>query len=137
MNAQLFVEYTKRYEEVVGCFPKDCSKLRLALEVDEMPPESEELRLAILRYLNLCSEEFYLYRRHYLSKRIWTIWEAELNRVLRSKLLRREWQAVRDEYQSFPEWRKYVEAVQASPDGALKHSPDARSAELTTQPAGR
>ena len=57
-NAQIFLEYTKRYDEVMNKFPADARRTRLDLFA-EPSPESEELTLAVLRYLNLSSEEYY------------------------------------------------------------------------------
>ena len=111
MNAQLFLAYTQRYDEVMGAFPLDARGLRLDLTGDP-PPESPELRLAVLRYLNLCSEEYYLYRRGYLARGIWEIWEAELERTVSSPLLLREWPEVRNEFAATADFAQYVEQVQ-------------------------
>ncbi len=113
MNAQLFLQYTQRYEEVMQAFPTSARGARLALSGD--PPESsQELTFAILRYLNLCSEEFYLWERGYLSGRIWRIWKAELERTLRSPLIRREWKELCREFETYPEFKSYVEKAQAA-----------------------
>ena len=108
MNAQIFLEYTKRYEEIMASFPVDAHGARLD-SYGEPPSSSTELSMAVLRYLNLCSEEFYLCRRKYLAREVWEIWESELQRTLRSPLLRREWKVLRREYESFPEFVRYVE----------------------------
>ena len=112
MNALLFLEYTKRYEEIINSFPPSARGARFDLS-GEAPPESPELNAAVLRYLNLCSEEFYLWKRRYLATDIWYIWESELRRTLRSALIKREWRAVRREFASYPEFAQYVEACQA------------------------
>ena len=65
---------------------------------------------AVLEYLNLSSEEFYLWKRGYLSSEIWQIWESELIRTLRSPMLGREWAKLRPEFQSYPEFSMFVEA---------------------------
>jgi|TARA_B100001971_G_C17911739_1_gene393226 hypothetical protein len=111
MNAQLFIEYTKRYEKVLSSFPPDALQVRLKL-TGEPPKASEETSRAVLRYLNLCSEEFYLCKQGYLSKNIWKIWEEELNRTLRSPLLKREWNELNIEFEAYPEFRDYVNQMQ-------------------------
>jgi hypothetical protein len=118
MNAQLFLEYTRRYEEVMRSFPEDARACRLHLE-GEPPPQSEALTSAVLRYLNLCSEEFYLCRRKYLSNDIWQIWQAELERTLRSPLVRREWQDLSREFDSYGEFSGYVRKVQQTGSEAV------------------
>lgn len=111
VNANLFVKYTSRYKQVMDAFPTAARQARL--DVDGPPPDSsEELSLAVLRYLNLCSEEYYLCESGYLSRDVWEIWESELHRTLSSPLLVREWQELRSEFSAYPEFRDYVDQVQ-------------------------
>jgi hypothetical protein len=117
-NVQVFLEYTKRYTDIMNMFPAEARKARLDM-FGEAPPKSDELSLAVLRYLNLCSEEFYLCKRKYLSKHVWKIWEAELKRTLTSTLVRREWTRLREEFHSYPEFVAYVEKAQRQAPRAL------------------
>jgi hypothetical protein len=110
-NVQVFLEYTKRYAEIMNMFPNEDRKARLD-PFGEPPPESDELSLSVLRYLNLCSEEFYLCKTKYLSNQVWRIWEAELRRTLCSTLVVREWASLREEFKAYPEFLRYVESVQ-------------------------
>src|SRR5215213_9705058 len=63
MNAQIFTELNQRYDDIIQDFPKEAWNARFNLDT-EMPPSSPELTLCALRYLNLSSEEFYLYRKN-------------------------------------------------------------------------
>lgn len=111
MNAQVFTEYNGRYDEILNSFPTSAWEARFNLDTS-LPEESMELTLCVLRYLNLSSEEFYLYRRGYLRRDVWDVWEGELLRTLRSPLLRREWPRLSSEFVSYPEFSRYVEAAQ-------------------------
>lgn len=113
-NAQLFLAYTSRYQEVMDSFPPGCRGSRLD-SYGEPPSPSEDLTLAVLRYLNLCSEEFYLCREGYLSKGVWNIWEAELKRTLASPLVRREWALIKNEFAAYPEFLDFVDLAQSAP----------------------
>jgi hypothetical protein len=113
MNAQLLLEYTKRYEEIMSSLPSNARTARFDL-FKEPPAPSEEITTVILRYLNMSSEEFYLQRKKYLSKPIWSIWEDELVRTLQSPLVKREWDILKVEFKSYPEFYEYVEQVQNS-----------------------
>ena len=106
MNAQIYLEYTKRCDQIMRCFPRE---VRLNL-VGAAPGSVDQLLL--LRYLNLCSEEFYLWKNWYLSGRIWRIWEGEIERFLCSPLARVEWQELQKEFNSFAQFQKYVDTVQ-------------------------
>ena len=74
MNAQLFVAYTQRYEEIISGFPAEARRCLLG-SAPELLQRSEALTLAVLRYLNLCSEEFYLFQTGHLHGDLWRIWE--------------------------------------------------------------
>jgi hypothetical protein len=111
MNAQVFVDLNARYDDVLQSFPQSAWDARFSLD-RVLPPESAELTLAVLRYLNLSSEEYYLYKRGILRRDVWSIWEGEIVRTLRSPLLRREWATLASEFVSYPEFARYVEQVQ-------------------------
>ena len=111
MNAQIFIDLNARYDEVLQSFPQSAWDARFALE-RVLPPESPELTIAVLRYLNLSSEEYYLYKRGYLRADVWRIWEGEMVRTLRSPLLRREWKRLGSEFVSYPEFSRYVDHIQ-------------------------
>ncbi|MFL6213335.1 MAG: hypothetical protein ACJ74J_05510 [Blastocatellia bacterium] len=111
MNAQVFNDCNSRYDAILAAFPESAWGARFELDTS-LPEPSMELTLCVLRYLNLSSEEFYLYQRGYLRNDVWRVWEAELLRTLRSPLLRREWQTLRSEFVSFPEFSTYVEEAQ-------------------------
>ena len=112
-NAQVFLEYTKRYNEIMDSFPSDALQSRFRL-ADELPVVDDKLTLVVLRYLNLCSEEFYLWKEKILDKKIWQIWEDEMKRTLRKPLYRREWETLKGEFSSYEEFSCYVEKVLAS-----------------------
>lgn len=106
MNAQMYLEYTKRCDQILQCFPRE-----VRLDLARAAPGSVN-QLLLLRYLNLCSEEFCMWKNWYLSRRIWRIWEEEIKRFLRSPLVRAEWKALRQEFDSFATFQQYVETVQ-------------------------
>jgi hypothetical protein len=110
-NAQAFLTYTERYEQIMSSYPPEARLARLDSE-RALPPKSAELTLSILRYLNLCSEELYLFRYGHLDKKLWLIWENELSRMLRTPLVRREWADLRREFESYPEFLAFVEEAQ-------------------------
>ncbi|MFN8583089.1 MAG: hypothetical protein U0163_19200 [Gemmatimonadaceae bacterium] len=111
MNAQLFLAFTERYENIMGSFPPEARRYRFD-PVAEPPAASPELTLVVLRYLNLCSEEYYLRKTGHLDKDLWDIWEAELKRTVSSSLVAREWKELRTEFVSYPEFRDFVERSQ-------------------------
>jgi hypothetical protein len=111
LNAFVYMKYTERYEHIMNSFPQGTYSARL--DSHGAPPEiTEQLRLAILRYLNLCSEEFCLWQNKYIADGVWKIWQAEMDRTLVTPLYRKAWPLLEREFVSYPEFSKYVEQVQ-------------------------
>lgn len=109
-NIQIFLEYTKRYESIMDSFPQNARFYRL--NTDSEPPQaSNELTIAVLKYLNLCSEEYYLRETGQLSKKVWNIWKDELEKSLQSKLVKREWKTLKNEFSSYGKFQVYVDEL--------------------------
>jgi hypothetical protein len=67
-----------------------------------------------MKYLNLCSEEYYLSKNGYLAKSVWAVWEGDLKkRRIASPVLQGEWANLRAEYLSRPDFVQYGERIQA------------------------
>lgn len=113
MNVQVFTTYANRYESIMSGFPADAFRARFNL-AHELPPASEQLTLCVLRYLNMSSEEYYLWKKKYIDDEIWQIWEYEIKNILASPLLKREWPKLAQEFDSYPDFKKYVASAQAS-----------------------
>jgi hypothetical protein len=91
-------------------FPKDAWVVRL--DLDRLPDSSPELSKSVLKYLNLCAEEYYLLQKKLLAKDVWQIWEDELKRTLQSPLFKREWKELAKEFEAYPEFRQYLKNIQ-------------------------
>jgi hypothetical protein len=109
-NVEILMKYAERYERILEQFPE--SALAARFDMNTLPPESAKLRLCVLKYLNLCSEEYYLMKHGFLSVSLWQIWEADLKRILASPLLRREWPLLRREFLSHSDFVEYLENAQ-------------------------
>jgi hypothetical protein len=111
LNAFVFMKYTERYEQIMTSFPEGALSARLDSH-GEPPDITEPLKLSLLRYLNLCSEEFCLWQHKYIATGVWRIWQAEMDRTLVSPLYRKAWPLLEKEFRCYPDFSKYVEAVQ-------------------------
>jgi hypothetical protein len=111
MNTQVFLTYTQRFEQVMESFPENAWVVRL--DIDKLPEPSPELSRSVLKYLNLCAEEFYLLQKKLLAKEVWAIWEKELERTLQTPLFVREWEILAEEFEAYPEFQRYLKKIQA------------------------
>ena len=115
-NSQIFLDCVKRYEKIIESFPADAWISRF--DQNNLLPEDPKITSAVHRYLNLCSEEYYLKKHGYFqgafSDEIWKIWEKLLQETLRGALFRREWKKLRGEFLPDTDFYQYVEKIQLS-----------------------
>lgn len=112
MEVQMLQVYTARHDEVTQSLRRASGAVHFDV-FRNPPPETAELRLEVLRYLNLCSEEFYLNERGYLSRHVWDIWRREIEEKVATALVRREWIALSEEFKSQSQFRAYVSQIHA------------------------
>jgi hypothetical protein len=110
-NTQVFLDCVKRYEKILESFPPKVWLERFNPGKEALE-ESPQTTLAVLRYLNLCSEEFYLRKQGYFSDSIAQMWERFFQRTLRTPLMMREWEHLRDEYASDEAYSAYIDEIQ-------------------------
>jgi len=111
MNAEVFMKYAERYEQIMSCFPENAFRARFNID-KELPAASPQLTLAALNYVNVSGEEFYLWKKKYVADEAWKIWEHELIRTLQSPLLIREWKELEPEFQTYPDIVSFVKEAQ-------------------------
>lgn len=105
LGVNAFIAYTNKYHNIIETFPKDTWFKRF----DDTPPHNTiELRLAILKYLHLCNEEFYLFERGLISNKIWSVWGNEIKLDLNSTLIKREWNSLSSYFEGYPEFLAFV-----------------------------
>jgi len=110
-NFNAFTHYTKRYEDIMGEFPSQGYMLRF--DLNHQIPSNNEVRLAVLKYLNMTSEEYYLWCNKYLDNEVWQIWLPEIERTLQTPLFQREWPNLRDEFKTYRKFADFVDQSQS------------------------
>lgn len=107
LNAQVFTNYTKRYDQIMEQLP-DNFRVNSETGIDNI---SEEDRKNMVRYLNLCSEEYFLKENGYLDEEIWETWEGEFKRYLNNTPLGDEWKNIREEFDAYSDFQEFVDDI--------------------------
>ena len=102
---QAFLMLTGRYEAIMSELPP------AARVSDDWEPDTDENFAIRLKYLNLCSEEFYSKETKLLSRAVWDIWENELRATLASPPYVEAWAALACRFESHPAFKTFVEAA--------------------------
>src|ERR1700761_3944214 len=109
VRAQIFFQVSDRYHNLLNSSPM------LILEVrKESPPNEEsspEFRASILRYLFIVHFSYVLLELGYLDKDLWKILHAEHRRTLKTPGVLREWQMLKGEFDTFPNFVRYVDRM--------------------------
>jgi hypothetical protein len=83
--------------------------------VPELPERTDELITSMLRFCTLVSLTYLLFCEHRIPKRMWELMLRSAERRFRSPLFIREWEYLRGEFESFPEFVTLVTSVHRIP----------------------
>jgi hypothetical protein len=107
LNAQMFIEISARFQELLRLFPTEAWLANLN-PTRPLPPSTQELRDCTLYCIQLVADVYHLHKGGYISKRLWVLWEREINRALGGPVFRREWEGVAAEFADDREFTQYI-----------------------------
>jgi len=110
INAQVFIEFSRRFQELLRMFPTD-AWLAIRDPNQEMPPSTQEIRDCTLYATQLVYSVYYLHRHGFLSKRLWRLWEREIKHTITGPVFRREWKALEAEFAHDGDFLQYLNAL--------------------------
>ena len=119
-KTQIFLAMSAQYSELL----KDSSAaLWLNRKTGtELPERTEDLTISMMRFCTLVSLTHLLYLERRIPKRMWELMLRSAERRFRSPLFMREWEHLRIEFESFPEFVALVSSVHRR----LPHADDLR-----------
>jgi len=112
LGAQIFLSYSDRIHKLRLSLPHDYYDSRLAGGADGVL--NPETRRFVIEILQLVFELHALKRHGYVDKQIWRVWEPDIDRLLRSPAVRREWPSLEREFATHPKFVTWVEQRQGS-----------------------
>jgi hypothetical protein len=110
VKTQIFLALSARYDELLH---SSSSGVWLSAQPGTTLPErSHDVTISALRFCTLVSLTYYLFLEHHIPKRMWHLMLRTAERRMRSPLFVREWQHLRSEFDSFPEFVEFINSVQ-------------------------
>lgn len=86
----VFMDYTKRYQEICLNFPENINEVDFSF--DKLDKGTREKTLRYMRaYFDLCSEEYHLYLQKHIDKKTWVEWESGIKYALSKSSFRTAW----------------------------------------------
>ena len=107
LNAQMFIEFSHRFEELLRLFPTD-AWLANRRPDQELPASSKEITECTLYCLQFVADVYHLHKAGYISKQLWRLWEREIQRTLKGPVFVREWNAVSAEFSHDKDFLDYM-----------------------------
>lgn len=109
-----FAVYTGRYMDAMERLPSEARRPTGTFRLDSLSPSDRERTLeGMRRYLNLCSEEFYLKSKRKIDRHTWEIWEAGIRDTIGLPCFRETWPELRAEYSFYREFTSFIDALAA------------------------
>ncbi len=109
LNAQMFIEFSSRFQYVLGALPAE-AWISSGDPARPLPPPSEELTKNCLQWFHLLANLYHLHRKGYISQDLWRPAQLGIKRVLESRLLQREWSVIESAFAYHPDYCRYVQA---------------------------
>jgi hypothetical protein len=110
VKTQIFLAMSARYDELMQ---NSAAGLWKDLTPGTVLPEREDdLTISALRFCIVVSLTYFLFRERHIPERMWLLMLRSAERRMRSPLFVREWQDLKTEFESFPEFISLVSSVQ-------------------------
>jgi hypothetical protein len=110
LNAQMFVEFSRRFQELLREFPTE-AWLANRNPAEPIPPATQELTNCTLYTLQFVYDVYHLHKTGYIAKNLWTLWEREIKNTLSGRVFQREWGKLSAEFGHSPDFVHYINAI--------------------------
>jgi hypothetical protein len=110
VKTQIFLAMSAQYDELLK---NSSAEFWLSVPLDTELPEqrTDDLTISMLRFCTLVSLTYLLFCERRIPKRMWELMLRSAERRFRSPLFVREWEHLRTEFESFPEFVSLVTSV--------------------------
>ena len=110
VKTQIFLALSARYDELMHNSSGELWLTRTPAPSSDQG--SDEATMSALRFCILFSVTYFLFLEHQIPKRMWQLLLHSAERRMRSPLFLREWQHLRPEFESYPEFVELVTSIQ-------------------------
>jgi hypothetical protein len=110
LNAQMFIEFSGRFQQLLRMFPKEAWLANLNPS-RPLPPPSQELTECVMYCFHFVADVYYLHRGGYVSVRLWRLWEREIKRTLTGPVFQRELDGVATQFYIDSEFLQYLRTL--------------------------
>ena len=107
LQLNFFADYTKRYQEIILNLPENINDENFKLESLEKSVKDKTLRY-MRAYFDLCSEEYYLWKKKNIDDDTWKEWETGIRFAFSKPAFQQAWHVLRLDTIYYGEFTKFV-----------------------------
>lgn len=108
VKLQNFIEYTKRYQEIILNFPENINEQEFSF--DDLQKESRDKTMRYMRaYFDLCSEEYILHEKKFIDNEFWAMWKDGMKVAFSKSAFNQAWAIVKKDTKFSEGFGSFVE----------------------------
>ncbi|WP_229773232.1 hypothetical protein [Vibrio parahaemolyticus] len=108
LKLQNYMEYTKRYQEIILNFPESVNEKSFVL--DSFSPEIRDKTMRYMRvYFDLCFEEYDLHNKKMIDEDMWVTWEGGMKFAFSKPAFIQAWDIIKLDTEYSEGFNKLVE----------------------------
>lgn len=111
LKLQNFIEFTKRYQEIILNFPEGINQSDIEIDLLEAPEYQRTMR-CMRAYLDLCFEEYTLHKKGFIDSDLWEIWEGGMKTAFSKPAFTQAWSTIRKDTEYGYEFEKFADEIQ-------------------------
>lgn len=108
IKLQNFIEYTKRYQEIVLNFPEGINRSDFVIDQRESQEHQKTMRY-MRAYVDLCFEEYTLHEKGFIDDDLWSIWEGGMKTAFSKSAFKQAWRAIREDTEYGPAFKAFAD----------------------------
>ena len=107
LQLSFFADYTKRYQEITLNLPESINEKDFSFET--LSPEERGKTLKYMRaYFDLCSEEYFLWRKKHIDDETWLEWKTGIEFAFSKSAFIKAWDILRLDTIYYGEFVEFV-----------------------------
>ncbi len=97
IKLQNFIEYTKRYQEIILNFPENINAKDFTFEGINDDIERDKTMRYMRAYLDLCFEEYTLHKGKFIDDDLWSIWKGGMETAFSKPAFKQAWNKIQND----------------------------------------
>ena len=106
---QNFIEYTKRYQEIILNFPEGINRGDFVIKEISPKQEQDKTMRYMRAYIDLCFEEHTLHKKGFIDDDLWAIWEGGMKTAFSKPAFKQAWKAIREDSEYGTEFKAFAD----------------------------